>query len=132
MKIIEITIENYRGIKDLTKFEVKNFNCIVGKNDVGKSTILKAMNMFLNDIAPNSDDKNINAESNLISVTICFESQNLLIDIDGGIQTSLNEEGLIDERGHLYVRKQWDVSQKLLNHYFLLKEKNIAKMTLCF
>lgn len=57
MKLVNIVLKNYRGIKDETKIRVNNFCCIVGKNDVGKSTILKAVDAFLNDHAPSYEDK---------------------------------------------------------------------------
>ena len=36
MKLVNIVLKNYRGIKDETKIRVNNFCCIVGKNDAGK------------------------------------------------------------------------------------------------
>ena len=42
MKIKKIIIDNYRGINVPTEINFHDFTCIVGKNDVGKSTILKA------------------------------------------------------------------------------------------
>ncbi|MHA1439757.1 MAG: ATP-dependent nuclease [Promethearchaeota archaeon] len=45
MKIKEISIKNYRGIKELNlKFE--NLTVLIGKNGVGKSSILHALNFF--------------------------------------------------------------------------------------
>ena len=49
MKIKKIIIDNYRGINVPTEINLHDFTCIVGKNDVGKSTILKALDIFLND-----------------------------------------------------------------------------------
>jgi len=37
MKITEIAIENYRGIKTEQRIPLNNFSSIVGKNDSGKS-----------------------------------------------------------------------------------------------
>lgn len=54
MKIIDdkitiktIQIKNFRSIKNI-KINVKNYNIIVGLNDVGKSNLLKALNLFFN------------------------------------------------------------------------------------
>ena len=49
MKIFDITIKNYRGIAELQRLKVGEINSFVGKNDSGKSNILKALNTFFND-----------------------------------------------------------------------------------
>lgn len=48
MYIKFITIRNYRGIEKLEKLEISNLNTFVGKNDSGKSIILRALECFLN------------------------------------------------------------------------------------
>lgn len=48
MRIKNITIRNYRGIKNLEKLEISNLNTLVGKNDAGKSIILRALECFFN------------------------------------------------------------------------------------
>ena len=45
--IKSIHIKNFRSIVDET-IELANFNCFVGKNDSGKSNVLKALNLFFN------------------------------------------------------------------------------------
>ncbi len=45
MKIKEVNIKNFRGIKDLT-LKLSNFTILIGKNGVGKSSILHALNFF--------------------------------------------------------------------------------------
>ena len=49
MKINKIIISNFKGIREPISISPALFTCIVGKNDVGKSTILKAIDLFLND-----------------------------------------------------------------------------------
>ncbi len=45
MKISEINVKNFRGIKNLT-IRLSNFTILIGKNGVGKSSILHALNFF--------------------------------------------------------------------------------------
>ena len=45
MKIKEISIKNFRGIEDLT-LQLNDFTVLIGKNGVGKSSILHALNFF--------------------------------------------------------------------------------------
>ncbi len=46
--IKRVHIKNFRSIVDET-IELKDFNCFVGKNDSGKSNVLKALNLFFNE-----------------------------------------------------------------------------------
>lgn len=46
MLLKQITIQNFRGIDKLDKFEISNLNTFVGKNDAGKSIILRAIERF--------------------------------------------------------------------------------------
>ena len=49
MKIHSITIENFRGYKNPMTIAFNDITVIVGKNDIGKSTILEALDLFFND-----------------------------------------------------------------------------------
>lgn len=46
MRIKHITILNFRGIDKLERLEISNLNTFVGKNDAGKSAILRALDCF--------------------------------------------------------------------------------------
>ena len=70
MKLKSAVIKNYRGIKEETLVSFQDFNCIVGKNDVGKSTLLKAIDAFLNENNPNIEDKNVYSDSNFIEINL--------------------------------------------------------------
>ena len=45
MKIKEVNIKNFRGIEDLT-LKLNDFTVLIGKNGVGKSSVLHALNFF--------------------------------------------------------------------------------------
>ncbi|MBO7506684.1 MAG: AAA family ATPase, partial [Paludibacteraceae bacterium] len=47
MKIKKVIISNFRAFKH-AEFELDDFNCIIGKNDTGKSTLLAALEWFFN------------------------------------------------------------------------------------
>lgn len=125
MKAKAIKIVNYRGIKEETVVSLTDFNCIVGKNDVGKSTILRAVDMFLNDKLPTLEDVNSNSETKLITISMSFcvdSSDN--IDIDGGICTTFNEEEFLDNSNCLTIKKQWDCNlQKPKCQWFFVRKK---------
>ena len=49
MLISRITIKNFRGIDNLEDLDVSRINTFVGKNDSGKSTILRALDCFFDE-----------------------------------------------------------------------------------
>ena len=49
MKIKSMKIKNFRGYSDEIIVNFDDLTVIVGKNDVGKSTILEALDIFFND-----------------------------------------------------------------------------------
>ena len=48
MKLIGIELENFRCYKDKIHISIDNLTTFVGKNDIGKSTILEALEIFFN------------------------------------------------------------------------------------
>ena len=48
MKLVKFKIKNFRGYSDEVSICFDNLTAFVGKNDVGKSTILEAMDIFFN------------------------------------------------------------------------------------
>ena len=87
-------------------------NCIVGKNDAGKSTILKALDVFLNDSSISIDDKNIYTSNHLITIEVAFMCNSTPINIDDAIPTTFEDEELVNEDGLLTIKKVWDTNVK--------------------
>lgn len=123
MKLIRARIKNYRGIKDETSISFQNFSCIVGKNDVGKSTLLKAIDAFLNENNPNIEDRNVYSDSDSIEINLIFDSASTPIILDDAIPVSLLDEELVDEDGFISIKKVWDVSQKTIKPKIQLRRK---------
>ena len=48
MKLLTVEIENYRGITESGKIYIPDFLLLMGPNNSGKSTILKALDIFFN------------------------------------------------------------------------------------
>ncbi len=47
MKIKSLSIKYFRGYKDKVTIEISDLCVLVGKNDIGKSTLLEALEIFL-------------------------------------------------------------------------------------
>ncbi|MRT92584.1 AAA family ATPase [Ancylomarina sp. 16SWW S1-10-2] len=72
MKIYDISIKNFRGIVDLQNLKVGDINSFVGKNDSGKSNILKALNTFFNEKFDSNDVYKGIQEGQKTEITIRF------------------------------------------------------------
>lgn len=46
MKLRTVILRNFRGYRDEVRIPIDNLTAFVGKNDVGKSTILEALDIF--------------------------------------------------------------------------------------
>ena len=68
MKIKSMKVKNFRGYSDETIVNFDDLTVIVGKNDVGKSTILEALDIFFNDgkgvVKIDKTDVNIDDDNN--------------------------------------------------------------------
>ncbi|MPL77514.1 DNA replication and repair protein RecF [bioreactor metagenome] len=116
MYIRAIKLINFRSYKDITVHFDSNLNVIIGKNDIGKSTILEALDIFFGQekIKIDINDKNVYQGSD-ISISCCFEidkDKEYLIDSD--VKTKLNDEYLLNEDGFLEIKKIWDCSKDKL------------------
>lgn len=55
MKLIKLKIKNFKCLKDF-EIPIQKFNLLIGENDSGKSSVLDALNLILNDELPSNDD----------------------------------------------------------------------------
>lgn len=75
MKIYDISIKNFRGIQLLQNLKAGDINSFVGKNDSGKSSILKALDTFFNEKFTVHDIyKGITAEEKT-EITVRFQTE---------------------------------------------------------
>ena len=114
MKIDSVKIKNFRGYKDETTIELNDLTVFVGKNDIGKSTILEALDIFFNDgkgvIKLDKTDVNVKGkrEENLdIEISVCFSELPEKIIIDSTVETSLQDEFMLNANGQLEVIKRY-------------------------
>lgn len=98
MKIESVTIENFRGYSDKVTIYFNNLTAFVGKNDVGKSTILEALDIFFNDgkgiVKIDKNDINIERASNDdldTVISVVFDELPDIITLDAISTTSLKK-----------------------------------------
>jgi predicted ATP-dependent endonuclease of OLD family len=114
MKIKKIKIKNFRSYKDEVEIEFGDLTAFVGKNDIGKSTVLEALDIFFNEskgvIKLDKDDINKQALSDTdteIVISVCFEELPSNIIIDSTNATTLQAEYLLNSLGQLEIIKRY-------------------------
>lgn len=114
MKIASLKLKNFRGYKEEVNIDFNDLTVFVGKNDIGKSTILEALDIFFNEgkgvVKIDKTDVNVEeaADGNFDSViTICFEDLPRSIIIDSSIETNLQDEYMVNNNGQLEIIKKY-------------------------
>src|SRR5215217_3881924 len=136
MFLKKLLIRNYRGINGEVTVDLDHFTCIVGQNDAGKSTILKAIDAVLNEKNKLSPaDYNVDAQDGQIVIELHFDCGNKSCKLGEEIETTIESEELVGAEGLLVWRKVWMVNDDSIsgpktsivrkrydaNHDFVLK-----------
>jgi len=107
MKVHSVYVENFRPFKKLEEMRTGFLATIVGKNDVGKSNILRALEVFFAE-NPKIDESDVHdgasPDENIV-IEVAFDSLPGKIELEPGVETTLQEEMLVDRDGHLRIRK---------------------------
>lgn len=115
MKLRKLKLVNFRGYQN-NSFDISNLNVIIGKNDVGKSTIIDALDIYFNDVAIDINDLNVhipNQDSKFIEISCCFEVdplEQITLDSSENTATCLEDEYLLNRDGQLEISKRYDCS----------------------
>ncbi len=114
MKIRSLRIKNFRGYCDEISINFDEFTALVGKNDIGKSSIVDALDIFFNGgkgVVPiEKEDVNVGARANQeneISIAVCFSELPDRIVIDATNETTLSSEHLLNTDGLLEIIKKY-------------------------
>ena len=104
MKLCKIVIKNFRGYKFAELADLGDINSFIGKNDSGKSTILEAISIFLDEkYKINIDDFYLQKEDECYIEIWFSEYPNFVTTNDVKIQ--LLKSGYIHSNGYLIIRK---------------------------
>lgn len=114
MRLITIKIKNFRSYQEPIETPVGDMTTLVGKNDIGKSTILEALDIFFNKgkgaIKMDKDDVNktcLAIGDNTSEISLTFDQFPNSIVIDSTYETSLESEYLLNVNGHLEIIKRY-------------------------
>lgn len=114
MKLVSFTLENFRGYISPTTITMDDLVVLIGKNDIGKSSILEAMDIFFENRKLDSDDINIEAKKNKSGVKLSATFTQLPgeLDVDAGAKTNLKDEYLLNSDGFLEIKKDYSTMSK--------------------
>lgn len=114
MKLKKITIKDFRGYKEEIQVYFDDLTTFVGKNDIGKSSILEALDIFFNNGngTVKMDKGDINKQATIeedkdIIISACFEELPDKIVIDATNETELASEFLLNENDQLEIKKRY-------------------------
>lgn len=118
MKIKTVKLHNFRSYKDVT-IDFDDLTAFVGKNDIGKSTILEALDIFFNEskgvVKFEENDRNIEAKHNgdsSLSITVEFCNLPEEVVLDSTAKTSFQQEYMLNKSGNLEIIKYYPNSTK--------------------
>ena len=113
MRLKQLKIKNFRGYSNETVVNFDDFTAFVGKNDIGKSSVLEALDIFFNDgsgvVKIEKEDVNayLRADNNEIVISAVFDDLPDRIVIDATNETTLSDEYLLNNNGDLEVVKKY-------------------------
>lgn len=122
MELKKLVLNNFRGYENATINFSSNINLIIGRNDVGKSTVMDALEIFFNGdskspvVKAEVSDCNIYSVDKKMEITALFKlSENEKVSIDTSYSTDLRDEFLLNKDNLLEIKKTWDCSGRSLS-----------------
>lgn len=107
MRLIKVTIENFRCYEAPISVRLDDLTALVGRNDVGKSSIMDALAIFFDVVKPDRDDACKTGDATQMRITCEFDDLQEVV-LDSEYETSLASEYLLNAAGHLEIRKSFN------------------------
>jgi putative ATP-dependent endonuclease of the OLD family len=110
MRLESVSIRNFRCYKDEVEVSFDDLTTFIGKNDIGKSSLLEALEIFFNADAVKMEpgDVSVYGDDKKVSITCEFSDLPEVLTLDAGAETNLAAEYLLTADGKLKIRKDFD------------------------
>ena len=105
MKLKRLRLRNFRCFKEEVSIDFEDISALVGKNDAGKSTLMDALDIFLNDIDPDKDDASKNGDPRDLTIICEFTELPDEVILDDANPTKLSTEFLLNAEKRLEIHK---------------------------
>lgn len=109
-----LKLKNFRGYRDEISVKIDDLTVFVGKNDIGKSTVLEALDIFFNEgkgvVKLDKDDidkTSLQSGDNTIQITAVFTALPEQLLIDETHTTTFENEYLLNSNGDLEIIKKY-------------------------
>lgn len=109
MRLNKLKLRNFRSYSNEIEFSIDDLNVLIGRNDIGKSSILEALDIFFNG-KPDKDDLTVGNGANQIEITCVFDDLPETLTLDDTVETSLKDEYLLNSEQKLEIKKKFPVS----------------------
>ncbi|MCL7750243.1 ATP-binding protein [Guyparkeria hydrothermalis] len=108
MKLERLEIKNFRAYQEEVSIKIGDLTALIGRNDVGKTTVLDALGVFFNNKSCKYDptDKCVFASDDEdVEITCVFSDLPERLVIDSSSETTLRDEYLLDSDGMLSLSR---------------------------
>ena len=114
MKLEKVVLENFRSYNERISIDIDNLTAFIGKNDIGKSTILEALEIFFNNslVKIEQEDSCVYSDSTQVRIGCVFSDLPSDIVLDSTARTTLQQEFLLNKQDHLEIHKIYDCGKK--------------------
>ena len=119
MRLNGLKLKNFRCYKDDIIIPIDDLTCIIGKNDIGKSTILEALNAFFNGVI-DKGDLSQNSLSDTIEISCWFSELPNPIILDSSEPTNSSDEYILNSNGFLEIKKTFKIGNSISKAVYLI------------
>jgi putative ATP-dependent endonuclease of the OLD family len=126
MKLRRIEIENFRAFASPLEVEIDDFTAFIGRNDVGKSSILAGLAIFLEGEGAKIDqnDGSMHGDRSKVRITCEFDELPEKIILDNAYETNLSDEHVLRSNGRLRITKLYDCSKSRISPEIWVNAEN--------
>ncbi len=113
MRLKAIILENFRAYHQQVYIPLGNLTAFIGRNDIGKSTILEALDIFFEGgtIKIDKNDACIHGDTGNVVIGCVFDELPDELILDTTSETNLRDEYLLNQDGDLEIHKIFDCTK---------------------
>lgn len=114
MKLKTVILENFRCYKERTDIGIGDLTALIGRNDVGKSSVLEALEIFFNSklVKIEELDACVHGGNKKVRIGCVFADLPSETVLDATATTTLANEYLLNTDGHLEIHKVFECGLK--------------------
>ena len=105
MKLARLRIRNFRCYKNEVAVDFDDMTAFVGRNDVGKSTVMDALDIFLNEGVPDKHDATKDGDGKDLTIICEFTELPASVVMDEDNPTNFQAEHLLNADKRLEIHK---------------------------